>query len=145
MVALDDLNLAIPRGETFGLIGPNGAGKTTLMRLLATLMERPCDLLLVDFGLTRGHLADLIAPHPEQENPPELILLINPGEETKARDLLGQGAMDYLLRAVGPLELRHRVRNAIDRFNLMRRLECENNPRPRAEPNSSFFNKAPVA
>jgi ABC-2 type transport system ATP-binding protein len=33
-VALDGLNLAIPRGAAFGLIGPNGAGKTTFIKLL---------------------------------------------------------------------------------------------------------------
>ena len=37
-VALDDVNLTIPRGM-FGLLGPNGAGKSTLMRTVATLQE----------------------------------------------------------------------------------------------------------
>jgi ABC-type multidrug transport system ATPase subunit len=35
-VALDDINLSIPRGM-FGLLGPNGAGKSTLMRTIASL------------------------------------------------------------------------------------------------------------
>jgi ABC-2 type transport system ATP-binding protein len=34
VVALDSLDLEIPRGEVFGLLGPNGAGKTTTLRLL---------------------------------------------------------------------------------------------------------------
>jgi len=34
IVALDHLDLQIPRGEVFGLLGPNGAGKTTTLRLL---------------------------------------------------------------------------------------------------------------
>lgn len=38
VVAVDGLNLAVARGETFGLIGPDGAGKTTTMRLLAGLL-----------------------------------------------------------------------------------------------------------
>ncbi len=33
-VAVDDMNLTIPRGTTLGLIGPNGAGKTTTVRML---------------------------------------------------------------------------------------------------------------
>jgi ABC-2 type transport system ATP-binding protein len=32
--AVDDLNLEVYEGETFGLLGPNGAGKTTTVRLL---------------------------------------------------------------------------------------------------------------
>ncbi|MGH8910143.1 MAG: ABC transporter ATP-binding protein [Egibacteraceae bacterium] len=37
-VAVDHLDLDVPRGAVFGLIGPNGAGKTTTMRCLATLL-----------------------------------------------------------------------------------------------------------
>jgi len=33
-VAVDGLNLHIPRGELFGLLGPNGAGKTSTIRVL---------------------------------------------------------------------------------------------------------------
>ncbi len=38
LVAVDDLNLRIERGEVFGLLGPNGAGKTTTIRVLTTLV-----------------------------------------------------------------------------------------------------------
>src|SRR5262249_12246197 len=34
--AVDDLNLAVRRGELFGLLGPNGAGKTTTIGMLTT-------------------------------------------------------------------------------------------------------------
>jgi ABC-2 type transport system ATP-binding protein len=37
-LAVDELSLAVTRGEIFGLIGPDGAGKTTAIRLLAAVM-----------------------------------------------------------------------------------------------------------
>lgn len=36
--ALDQLDLALPRGSIFGFLGPNGAGKTTTIRLLLGLL-----------------------------------------------------------------------------------------------------------
>lgn len=38
--AVNNLNLIIEPGETFGLLGPNGAGKTTTIRIL-TMLTRP--------------------------------------------------------------------------------------------------------
>jgi ABC-2 type transport system ATP-binding protein len=37
--AVDDLNLTVYEGETFGLLGPNGAGKTTVVRLLNCILK----------------------------------------------------------------------------------------------------------
>ncbi len=37
ILALDRLDLVVPRGSIFGLLGPNGAGKTTTLRILAGL------------------------------------------------------------------------------------------------------------
>jgi ABC-2 type transport system ATP-binding protein len=38
VVALDGLDLQVPRGTVLGLLGPNGAGKTTAVRILTTLL-----------------------------------------------------------------------------------------------------------
>jgi ABC-2 type transport system ATP-binding protein len=37
--AVDELNLSVYEGETFGLLGPNGAGKTTTVRLLNCIIR----------------------------------------------------------------------------------------------------------
>ncbi|RPF20922.1 ABC transporter ATP-binding protein [Myceligenerans xiligouense] len=39
-VAVDDIDLTVPRGSFFGLVGPNGAGKTTALSM-ATGLLRP--------------------------------------------------------------------------------------------------------
>src|SRR5690349_3980554 len=39
LVALNDVSLAIPRGEFFAVLGPNAAGKTTTIRILAGLLK----------------------------------------------------------------------------------------------------------
>lgn len=38
-LAVDSLDLAIPRGVVYGLLGPNGSGKTTAMRMLTGLLR----------------------------------------------------------------------------------------------------------
>jgi ABC-2 type transport system ATP-binding protein len=38
VVALDGLDLTVPKGTVMGLLGPNGAGKTTAIRILTTLL-----------------------------------------------------------------------------------------------------------
>ncbi|CAN5685051.1 ABC transporter ATP-binding protein [soil metagenome] len=39
IVAVDDLNLTVRRGEVYGFLGPNGAGKTTTLRMLLGLIR----------------------------------------------------------------------------------------------------------
>jgi ABC-2 type transport system ATP-binding protein len=49
-VAVDDVDLQIQHGETFGLLGPNGAGKTTTIRMLTTLLK-PASGRVTVFGV----------------------------------------------------------------------------------------------
>ena len=46
--AVDELDLEVYEGETFGLLGPNGAGKTTTVRLLNCIIKPTRGIAIVD-------------------------------------------------------------------------------------------------
>ena len=39
VIAINDLNFTVNKGEIFGLLGPNGAGKTTTLRIISTILK----------------------------------------------------------------------------------------------------------
>jgi ABC-type multidrug transport system ATPase subunit len=53
IVAVDDLDLRVRRGEVYGFLGPNGAGKTTTLRMLLGLV-RPTSGRVAVVGVPPG-------------------------------------------------------------------------------------------
>ena len=47
LVALDNLDLSVNKGQIIGLLGPNGSGKTTFIKLIAGLLKQNSGELLV--------------------------------------------------------------------------------------------------
>jgi ABC-2 type transport system ATP-binding protein len=58
VLAVQDLNLNVHRGEVYGFLGPNGAGKTTTLRMLVGLI-RPTAGRAVVAGAAPGSVASL--------------------------------------------------------------------------------------
>src|SRR3990170_3414799 len=60
LLALDDLNLEVPRGQVYGFLGPNGAGKTTTISLILGLIAATRGYVEM-FGLdARAHLSETL-------------------------------------------------------------------------------------
>src|SRR5260221_5121515 len=59
VVAVDGLDLEVPRGECFGLLGPNGAGKTTTLEICEGLSEPDSGEVEVLGRRWRSEAADL--------------------------------------------------------------------------------------
>ena len=54
LVALDDINLAVERGEFISVVGPSGCGKTTFLRIVAGLETASTGEVLLDGRALRG-------------------------------------------------------------------------------------------
>src|SRR3954462_9609770 len=60
-VALDSVDLEVPRGSAFGFLGANGAGKTTLIRMLLGLAQPTSGSMRVLGRDLPGERADALA------------------------------------------------------------------------------------
>ena len=76
VLALENVNLTIERGEFFGLLGPNGAGKTTLLKILTgQIRTTKGDAQILGMNIEDNimEVKKKIAIIPEQESPPSFL------------------------------------------------------------------------
>ncbi len=62
--AVENISLAVERGEILGILGPNGAGKTTLLRMLGGIMESESGSINIcglNYKESRHHIKEKIA------------------------------------------------------------------------------------
>ena len=110
VVALDGLDLAVPKGTVLGLLGPNGAGKTTAVRILTTL-------LIPDEGTVEVAGLDV------RKHPDKVRERIGLSGQTAAVDehLTGYENLDMVGRLyhLGRQAARARARELLDGFDLV--------------------------
>jgi len=110
-VAVDRLDLAVPRGAVFGFLGPNGSGKTTTIRMLLGLI-RP----------TSGSHSLLGLPMPDRAGtvlPRVGALVEGPAFHPylSGRDNLRR--LDAADRTADPATEKRRIEEALDRVGLL--------------------------
>ena len=110
VIAVNDMNLEVPRGSIYGLLGPNGAGKTTTLKLLLGL-QRPtagraevfgirCAVNAVGVRRMIGYLPTY-PKLPENLRPVEYLDLL--GQLCRLPRQVRKPRLTSLLRAVGLL------------------------------------------
>lgn len=62
-LALDNINLDLPRGKIIGLLGPNGSGKTTLIKLIAGLLNQYDGKIIIDEDKEPGYLSKAVVAY----------------------------------------------------------------------------------
>jgi ABC-type multidrug transport system ATPase subunit len=109
-LAVDGIDLAVPRGSVYGFLGPNGSGKTTTIRMLLGLI-RP----------TAGHHDLLGAPMPRGAGtvlPAVGSLVEGPAFHPYLSGVDNLRRLDAADRTVNPRTATARVDTALDRVGL---------------------------
>src|SRR5256885_613084 len=110
-VAVDNVELRVPRGSAFGYLGPNGAGKTTLIRMLLGLTQA-----------TAGTMRLLGRPVPD-ERAAALARVGAIVEEPRFHGhLTGRENLDVIAAAREP-EAHNRIDGALARVGLSQRAD----------------------
>jgi ABC-2 type transport system ATP-binding protein len=110
-VAVQDVELRIPRGSAFGYLGPNGAGKTTLIRMLLGLTSA-----------TSGSMRLLGRPVPE-ERTDALARVGAIVEEPRFHPFLTGRENLQIVAAARDRDAHGRIDGAIDRVGLTARAD----------------------
>jgi ATP-binding cassette subfamily F protein 3 len=107
-----DASLQVNRGDRIGLVGPNGAGKSTLFKILLSEEEPDEGDVMIERGITFGHLPQESAPAGD-ETVLELATAITP-EFVKLRRIIHAWDNDHPIEAQHPEDIHDNVH---DRFN----------------------------
>jgi ABC-2 type transport system ATP-binding protein len=118
-VAVNDVELLVPRGCAFGYLGPNGAGKTTLIRVLLGLTHADAGTMSLlgvavprhrDRALARvGAIVDEPRFHGHLTGRQNLEIL------AAAREPAARGRIDSALERVG---MAHRANDRVSKYSM---------------------------
>jgi ABC-2 type transport system ATP-binding protein len=108
-VAVDGLDLTVPRGELFAFLGPNGAGKTTTIKMM-------CGLLFPSAGTLKIGGFDV----QREGNAARQIISYVPDQPYLYEKLTGREFMEFILEmyAMESVAGRKRMDNLIEIFGL---------------------------
>jgi len=110
LVAVDHVDLAIPRAQIYGFLGPNGSGKTTTIRMLLGLVRPTAG---------RHELLGLPMPRGAAQALPRVGSLVEgPAFHPYLSGLHNLGRLDAADRTADPRTAGRRIGEALERVGL---------------------------
>jgi ABC-2 type transport system ATP-binding protein len=113
VIAVNNLDLTIPRGSTYGVLGPNGAGKTTTIRMILQIIDPDAGTIDVAGERLSPKSLDRIGYLPEERG----IY-----KNMKLRRLLSFFAE---LKGMHPRDSKPRISQWLERFDLADRADAK--------------------
>lgn len=114
VLAVDNLNLKVRKGEVYGFLGPNGAGKTTTIRMLVGLMQ-PTSGSAVVMGAAPGHALSQIGSMVEG---PAFYPYLSARDNLRAMALYSGIKAARVEVVLGQVDLTDRAHNKFSEFSL---------------------------
>jgi ABC-2 type transport system ATP-binding protein len=116
IVAVDNLNLVVRRGQVYGFLGPNGAGKTTTLRMLLGLI-RPTAGSATGAGARPGSPASL-AKVGAMVEAPAFYPYLSGYDNLRMLALYGGLPTKRICPALDQVELTPRARHAFSTYSM---------------------------
>lgn len=112
VIALDEVNLEVERGDIYGFIGPNGAGKTTAIRILLGIIK-------ANEGMATIHGMDVWRDSVEIHKNVAYV----PGDVNLWPNLTGGEVIDFFVKLRGSSN-KSKTAELIERFDLDPSKKC---------------------
>lgn len=112
-LAVDGVDLSIPRGCVYGVLGPNGAGKSTMIRIIMGIYDADAGRILFDGSPRTRQSLDRVAYLPEERG------------LYKKMPLLDHIIYLARLKGMSPDEARPKAETWLERFDLGDRAEAK--------------------
>ncbi|MCR4710944.1 MAG: ATP-binding cassette domain-containing protein [Clostridia bacterium] len=116
--AVDDVSLAIHKGEIVGLVGESGSGKTTLARMVLGLIKPTSGQILID-GEDTAHIGRGKMKEIRQRI---AVVFQDPASNLNPKHTVGDAVMrPLLIRGLPKKEMRERAEEAMDKVRMSRK------------------------
>ncbi|MFH1701573.1 MAG: ATP-binding cassette domain-containing protein [Candidatus Zixiibacteriota bacterium] len=111
-IAVDKLELSVPRGCIYGIIGPNGAGKTTTIRMIMNIIIPDSGEIIIDDQASNEKSQDRIGYLPEERGLyrkmtlREIVLYLGQLKNVHRKDILNN--MDTWFKRMNLLDYKNK-------------------------------------